>query len=276
MAKRNRTPVEKYHDRVAGIYDTIYDGNPYWETVAELTWRHIQRVIPSDQTIRCLDVGCGTGKWGLKLMKSGYNTDFLDISRKMLDQVDQKLAKMSLNYKPQVIHASVDDLSMIADETYDFLIGQGDPLCCAQRPERTMKDFCRILKPGGLMMMSVDHRLGSLFHFLKEGDVDELERFLKTGKTRWVTDDANEQYPETMFAPDDIRKMCAARGLELVSLIGKTALPLRRFQELLRDRQKRQQLVRLEESLQTNEAMFGCAAHLEFVARKPAASAVSA
>ncbi len=275
MAKRKRSSVEKYHDRVAGIYDTIYDGNPYWQTVEELTWRHIQRVIPSSQTIRCLDVGCGTGKWGLKLLKSGYNTDFLDISRKMLDQVEQKLDKMKPAYKSVVIHASVDDLSVIEDETYDFLIGQGDPLCCAKRPERTMKDFCRILKPGGMIMMSVDNKLGSLFHFFKDGDVVKLNDFLKNGKTNWVTDEKDEQYAETMFSPDDIRKMCDVRGLEIVSMMAKTALPLRRFQDLLKDRERRRELIRIEESLNRKEAMFGCAAHLEFVARKPAAPAQS-
>jgi SAM-dependent methyltransferase len=273
MAKRERSAVESYHDRVAGIYDTIYEGNPYWETVSEITWRHITRHLPRDLSSRCLDVGCGTGKWGLKLLKSGYRTDFLDISQKMLDQVAHRLARIqpAPDPAPALLHLSVDDLSSLPAESYDVIVGQGDPLCSARRPERALKQMTRLLAPGGILIQSVDNRLAGIRHFFQEGDLDGLERFLKDGRTRWVTDEEAERFDLTMFAPEDIRKLCAARGLELVSLIGKTALPLRRYQDLLRDGETRRRLVRLEERLHGREAMLGVAAHLEFVARKPAA-----
>ena len=72
----------------------------------------------------------------------------------------------------------------------------------------------------------------------------------------------------TMFTPADIRRMCEVRGLELLSLIGKTVLPLRRFADLLKERTRRDELVRLEESLHAEPAMLGRASHLEFAARK--------
>lgn len=270
MAKRNVPPVEKYHDRVAGIYDTIYDGNPYWEATFELTWRHMQKVLPRATSTRCLDVGCGTGRWGMRLFKSGFQTDFLDISWKMLEQVRKKIEKLdNLSYEPQLYHTSIEAMPMIEDESYDFIIGQGDPLGSAGIPERTLKELCRILRPGGVMMMSVDNAYGGMFHYLKDGDVDGLEEFLRSGKTNWVTDDKREQYEVIAFTPEKIRKLCAARGLEVISLVGKTALPLRRFQEVLRDKEKRERLLQLEERLSCLESMLGNAAHLEFVARKP-------
>lgn len=291
MAKRHRKPkVEKYHDRVAGIYDTIYT-DAYWRVVFDITWRHLRTYLPQDQSARCLDVGCGTGRWGLRLAKSGYRCDFLDISHRMLDQVDKKLGKQNVpttyveclakdavplpDPKPRetegsiLYHASVDDLSRIPKGSYDFIIGQGDPLNCAKKPDRALKDLTRILRPAGTMVMSVDNRLRGFFHYFKDGDIDGLEAFLKTGKTRWVTDDTEEQYEITMFTPDQIERMCQARGLELLSMIGKTVLPLRRFAELLKDEAMRERLTRLEESLHRNPHLFGNAAHLEFVARKP-------
>lgn len=271
MPKKQRSPVEKYHDRVAGLYDTIYDGNPYWETVFEITWRHMMKHIPRDQTIRCLDIGCGTGRWGLRLLKSGYRVDFLDISQKMIDQVGKKLDKREGSDDARLYCSGIDDLSMIESGTYGFLIGQGDPLCSAERPERAMKELTRILAPGGVMIQSVDNVYGGMRHFLKQGDIDGLEAFLKNGRTTWVTDDPAEQYPITAFTPETIRRMLAARGLELLSLIGKTTLPLRRFQDLLKNRESRARMIRLEEKLHAHEAMLGCAAHLEFAARKPTA-----
>jgi SAM-dependent methyltransferase len=266
--KRDRSPVEQYHDRVAGIYDTIYEHNPYWETVFALTWRHVLRHLPANQATRCLDVGCGTGKWGLMLLKSGYACDFLDISAKMLDHARRKVAQLDrVPAPPEFYHASLADLSAVSSR-YDFIIGQGDPLGSAGRPEKALKELCRALAPGGLLLLSVDNVYGGMYHYLKEGDLDGLENFIKSGRTRWVTDEENQQYEIQAFTPEKIRELCAARRLEVVSIIGKTILPLRRFQEQLRDRETRERLIKLEEKLNGREAVLGCAAHLEFVARK--------
>ena len=286
MARRGKPAAEVYHDRVAGIYDTIYDGDSYWEAVFDLTWRNITRHLPRDLGTRCLDIGCGTGRWGLKLMRSGYRVDFLDISGKMLDQVAKKLSALGIPWRvaeampgslgpipplsqgvSTLWHATVDDVSALPAGTYGFLVGQGDPLCAAEKPERAMKGLTKLLAPGGVMVMSVDNRLQGIYHFLKEGDVAGLERFLRTGKTEWVTDEAAERYPLTMFTPEGIRGMCRTRGLTLLGLIGKTVLPLRRFKALLSDPAKREALLRLEESWHGEEAMLANAAHLDFAAR---------
>jgi len=294
MPRRNREQVENYHDRVAGLYDAIYEGDPFWEFSAEITWRHLRRFLPRDQSARCLDVGCGTGRWGLKLWRSGYATDFLDISTGMLEQVDRKLRELGkeptrieampgadLRIVREVVagapapvlhHASIDETESLPRGAYGLILGQGDPLCCARRPERALKGLCRALAPGGILMLSVDNRLAGTGHYLERGDVAGLGRFLRDGRTRWVTDRADEQYGMTMFTPADLRAACAVRGLELLSLIGKTVLPLRKHAALLKEKESRESLLRIEESLHAQEAMLGCAAHLEFVARKPAAA----
>lgn len=288
MAKRNRTPVELYHDRVAGLYDTIYDGDPYWEIVFQITWRNILRYLPKSTSARCLDVGCGTGRWGMRLFRGGYRTDFLDISQKMLDQVAVKLERLAKPYhsfdcmeageavdaeacgNDSILwHASIDDMSCLPSDRYDFIVGQGDPLNCALRPMKAMKELTRLLRPGGVMVMAVDNRLQGIYHYFKDGDVHGLGEFLRTGRTRWVTDDAGEQYQLTMFTPGQLRAMCRERGLDFLGMIGKTVLPLRRFRALLDDPEKRELLIKMEESLNQEESMFANAAHLEFAARKP-------
>ncbi|MBP5233382.1 MAG: methyltransferase domain-containing protein, partial [Planctomycetes bacterium] len=122
--KREREAVELYHDRVAGIYDTIYEGNPYWETVFAITWRNVLRHLPKDQGTLCLDVGCGTGKWGCLLLKSGYACDFLDISQKMLDQAERKARRLErLPAEPRFFHASLADMGELPQAHYGFVIG---------------------------------------------------------------------------------------------------------------------------------------------------------
>src|SRR5215813_4025586 len=80
----------KYHDRIARQYDAIYD-DPYWHFHDELTWRLIKPYLPHDTSAPCLDLGTGTGKWGLKLLKGGFPTTFVDSSANMIEQVRGKL-----------------------------------------------------------------------------------------------------------------------------------------------------------------------------------------
>src|SRR5437868_10851145 len=92
MSRRaNRDASRRYHDRVARRYDSIYD-DPYWHFHDELTWRLIKPHLPRDLSLACLDLGTGTGKWGLKLLKSGFATTFVDSSAGMIEQVREKLA----------------------------------------------------------------------------------------------------------------------------------------------------------------------------------------
>ena len=83
----------RYHDRVARQYDAIYD-DPYWHFHDELTWRLIKPHLPTDASAHCADLGCGTGKWGIRLLKSGFATTFVDHAAAMIEQTRAKAAEL--------------------------------------------------------------------------------------------------------------------------------------------------------------------------------------
>src|SRR5476649_1479298 len=89
----NRDASRRYHDRVARQYDSIYE-DPYWEFHDELTWRLIKPHLPTNAVAACADLGCGTGKWGLKLIKSGFATNFVDYAGAMIEQVREKVTAL--------------------------------------------------------------------------------------------------------------------------------------------------------------------------------------
>src|SRR5271170_7048025 len=94
--KRHRPNADasrRYHDRVARQYDAIYD-DPYWEFHDRLTWQSIKPHLPTDASAQCCDLGCGTGKWGLKLLKSGFSTTFVDHSPAMIERTRVKLEEL--------------------------------------------------------------------------------------------------------------------------------------------------------------------------------------
>src|SRR5882724_3241020 len=92
MSSRSRKSdsSRRYHDRVARQYDSIYD-DPYWEFHDRLTWQAIKPLLPRDLSAHCCDLGCGTGKWGLKLLKTGFATTFIDNAAAMIEQTRTKL-----------------------------------------------------------------------------------------------------------------------------------------------------------------------------------------
>jgi SAM-dependent methyltransferase len=273
MARRRRSPAEAYHDRVANIYEGIYEGSPYWEFYRTVTWRHLKPFLPRRLPARLLDVGCGSGYWGRRLLKSGYEVDFLDISQKMLDQVAHRLDEVKSAYDPQLIHASIDDLGRLPAAGYDGIIGQGDPLNCAEKPARALAEMVRLLRPGGVLIQSVDNRHAAYEHFLRRGEIDELRAFVRSGRTEWLTDRPEERFPLTMFTPEDLEAMLARAGLRVESLIGKTVLPVRCCEEQepnpLVDRASFGKLLKLEERLHGERTLLGSAAHLQVVARLP-------
>src|SRR5476651_1269892 len=126
--RNNRDASRRYHDRVARQYDTIYD-DPYWAFHDELTWRRIKPWLPRDANAHCADLGCGTGKWGLKLLKSGYPTSFVDNSAAMIEQVREKLGALGPKAaKGTLVVADIIEMPMLESASFGLLLAMGDPL----------------------------------------------------------------------------------------------------------------------------------------------------
>src|SRR5204862_3861383 len=108
---------ETYHDRVARRYDQVYSG-PRWERYFELSWAGLKAYIPSDLRAPIVDLGCGTGKYGLRLAKSGYAVTLSDLSRGMLEVARQKAAALGLEERVTFLKADVMDLSALPREHF--------------------------------------------------------------------------------------------------------------------------------------------------------------
>src|SRR3954464_3764852 len=111
----------RYHDRVARQYDSIYD-DPYWPFHDEVTWRSIKPHLPRDLSAACCDLGCGTGKWGLKLLKSGFATTFVDHSSRMIEQVREKLENNPRAKKATTVVADIIDMPTLAAEQFSLIV----------------------------------------------------------------------------------------------------------------------------------------------------------
>jgi ubiquinone/menaquinone biosynthesis C-methylase UbiE len=269
-ARHDSSASRRYHNRVAGKYDQIYD-DLYWEFHDELTWRAIKVHLPRDLSSPCLDLGCGTGKWGLKLLKSGFAVTFLDHAPAMIDQTRLKVQALGPKAKrATLLVGDIIDLSALPADHFALTLAMGDPLSICSDPPRAVREMHRTTRPGGLVIATADNKLAALDHFLERKDLDALEQFLRTGRTTWLTDDQREQFELTMFTPDSLRKLFERAGFEVLSMAGKTILPLRKHKAILEQPHAVERLLKLEQDLARDTSSAARASHLQVIARKSA------
>ena len=267
-APKHRPPRDasrRYHDRVARQYDAIYD-DPYWAFHDELTWRAVKPHLPRDAAAPCCDLGCGTGKWGLKLLKSGFPTTFVDHAAAMVEQVRPKLGPRE--HKATLTVADIVDMPAVPSDTFALVVAMGDPLSICTDARRAAREMARITRPGGVVIATADNKLAALDHYVERGSLDELEEFVARGKTNWLTPNEQERFELTTFTPAGLRRLFDANGFDTVEVTGKTVLPVRDNRRLLEDPTAVERLLRLELELAKDPAAAGRCGHLQIVARR--------
>lgn len=277
MSRRNPNEANRrFHDRVAARYDSIYD-DAYWDFHDRITWNHIKPHLPRNPGAPVFDLGCGTGKWGLKLLKAGFPTTFADLSENMLLEVRKKLAEWAAQpdlsskaAKATVQQADAVDLHAFPADHFELITAMGDVVSICSDPAKCLGEIHRLLKPGGVVVFTVDNYLAAIDHFIVAGNLEALDAFIRTGKTEWLTKNIAERFDVRMFTPAQIDGLARSRGLEIISRIGKTVIPARQNRKLLEADNAVEKLVEMETRLQSEPAALGRASHIQIAARKPA------
>ncbi len=267
MSRSRRPAVQKYHDRVAGRYDASYD-DEFWQWHDSLTWDYLKPYLPRDMSKIILDLGCGTGKWAAKLIKSGFRVVCVDISAKMLDQARTKIDQMGQLHRADFVHADLCDLSQLPEGGAALAAALGDPIGCTSSPPAAMRQIHRALADAGVLVATLDNKLSAIDFYLERGEPEELARFLRSGKTHWLTRDADEQFEITTFTPEELRRLVASTGFELLDMVGKTVLPMRHHRELLADPEARRRWAKVEKSISGLPDAVSRASHLQVACRK--------
>ena len=242
-----------------------------------MTWRLIKPYLPRDLSAACADLGCGTGKWGLRLLKSGFATSFVDSAAAMIEQVRQKLPAIGARAaeRATLLVADIVQMPQLPTGGFALILAMGDPLSICSDAPAAVREMARICKPGGIVIATADNKLAAIDHYVERGNLDALEQFIQTGRTRWLTQDERERFELTTFTPASLSKLFERAGFEVLSVAGKTIVPVRQNKKLLEPPDAIERLLRIEQELSKDPAAAGRAGHLQIAVRKKQ-SAISA
>ena len=138
-------------ERTRSSYDawaSTYDSDPNPQTALEFApVLHALRAQPGE---RVLDAACGTGRYAASLREQRVEVVGVDFSPEMLAIARAKLPDVEL------IEADISQPLPFADSSFDaVLCGQA----LKHLPDLTgpMREFARVLSPGGRLVFSVTH-----------------------------------------------------------------------------------------------------------------------
>lgn len=111
-----------------------------------------------------VDLGCGTGRLLLPLAAAGHCAIGLDLSPEMLRVLGQKAAADRLSITR--VQANLAELDCLADGIADYCICMFSTLGMVRgrnTRQAVLRNICRILKPGGRLILHAHNRWRSLW-----------------------------------------------------------------------------------------------------------------
>lgn len=137
------------HDIKAGykIWSKIYDTEE--NILIEIEEPIVKKLLEKYSLGEVVDLGCGTGRYSLYLDSLGHSVTGIDISEDMINLARTKSKKV------RFVQGDMRKLPF-GDNEFDFAVS-GLAIHYVKNLEETIKEFSRVLKPGGQLIISSIH-----------------------------------------------------------------------------------------------------------------------
>ena len=152
--------VIKYYEKTAEEYDKEYEVPIFKKLYDKITWRYIEPYLPESGVV--LDAGGGTGKWTIPIVEKGLKVVLYDISREMLNVARRKIVEKNLENMVVFKEGDICEIDF-PDDSFDFVLAEGDPISYCSNPDKAVGELARVLKPECFMAAGVD----SLFSIVR-------------------------------------------------------------------------------------------------------------
>jgi S-adenosylmethionine-dependent methyltransferase len=190
----------------------------------DLAFANLQEFLPqATQSLRALDLGCGTGAIALRLARLGLHVTLLDASAPMLDFAERAARKAGVTERIALKRGDAAQLATLFDaRSFDLILCHNileyvdDPGAVLRGAARTLRDS------SGLLSVLVRNQAGEVLKAaIQNGDLAAAENNLTA---EWGHESLYGGRVR-LFAPDNLRAMLVAasfavtaeRGVRVVS-----------------------------------------------------------
>src|SRR5512135_293594 len=155
--------TQRAFDSVAADYDGLLGNNPLIQHMRLRLWREVERRVPLNAhpplPARLLDIGCGTGLDAAYFAGRGYEVLATDWSPQMVARTHARIIDSGLSDWVSVRLIGAQDLSQLRGEFFDGIYSDLGPLNCVPDLEDIARACASLLKPHGVLIVSVMGRV---------------------------------------------------------------------------------------------------------------------
>lgn len=226
--------MTKWYEKLFANYAKTYDQECFTQgTVGEVDF--VERELGCDKKKRILDIGCGTGRHAIELVKRGYQVIGFDLSEGQLKRAREKAEQAGVAVDFQRRDATQPHFNNEFDAAIMLCEGAFPLMATDQENYAILQHASAALKPGGKLIMTTLSALFPLFHSVKDF-LDAKTSGLATGKltfdlmtfrermTSTFTDDAGQSHPLESdiryYTPAEMRWLLQTAGFSKVDIFG--------------------------------------------------------
>ena len=195
----------------------------------EILDRYVERGSQRTNGPSFIDLGCGTGRSSLPLLERGLTGVAFDLSQRMLEEVQSKVAGDAGELQPGIecVRGNLVELDCFADRSFDYAICMFSTLGMirgSSAREQTLRHVARILKPGGLFVFQVHNYWVHLFDpdgpwwMFRNLVRATMKRDVEVGDRFFPYRGIPNMYLHS-FSGRELRKLLVYHGLETVESI---------------------------------------------------------
>lgn len=260
--------IRDTYDNAAPSYDVVRH-RLSWFVYDGLTWNAVAAVLPEGRSLRVLDAGGGSGKFGLMFAERGHHVTVLDVSPGMLEQARAHFTRRELLTRAAFEVGSILALPF-ADGAFDLVFCEGDPVSyCTTRYREAITELCRVAAPGAFVVLGVDNRENYFRGAFEAGDRAGALQILLTGRAT-----CPYGLPVHTFTTRELEQAVAAAGADVLEIFGKPVLFREMVQALEATRgpdfdawEAREEILAMQERL-VHEGYASAGGHFQVMARK--------
>jgi ubiquinone/menaquinone biosynthesis C-methylase UbiE len=224
-----------------------------------------------------LDVGGAAGAYAFWLAERGYEVRLVDAVPRLIEVARAR----NQHAARQLASCSVGDARALpeADDSADMvlLLGPLYHLVEAQDRHEALAEAARVLHHGGVLVAAGISRFASALDGLSRDLLRDqnfariVERDLVDGHHRNPTDRLDYFTTAYFHRPEDLRQEVIDAGFDVEGLYGieGPGWILPDLEERWTNQERREMLLQVARSLESEPSVIGCSAHLMVIGRKP-------